>query len=186
MFNSEIGVVLRGRQSEKPQGVYWENGPQLGPFGARAALSPARELRGLAYHVGPIGRAHPIKGDSVAVPILPGVLSVAAAREGGLGIGLSLPIPGLSYLLFRIPIFIYVSNPRLAGVATKINDGIDWLLRKGRSMAARLTTPLEPAVAKIRPQLVRLGRALERHISALGRKRKPTGRSPAARARAQR
>jgi hypothetical protein len=164
--SSSVGLVIRARDSELPQGLFWQNGADLLVLGARRISSPVPELRGWEWNIGPRSQRHPIYGDRVGLAIIPDVLSIAASRSGGLGIGFSLPIPGVPFALCRAPFSIYVASPGLCRIGGKVNDGIDALTRIGARLAAPILRPAKRLLRPITDPTARAARRIVTRVSS--------------------
>jgi hypothetical protein len=174
--SSSVGLVIRARDSALPQGIFWQNGADLALVGGRRISSPTPSLRGWEWNIGPRSQRHPIYGDRVGLSIIPDMLSIAASRSGGLGIGFSLPIPGVPFVLCRVPLSIYVASPSLCRVGGKVNDGIDALTRTCGRLAAPV---LRPAKRLLRPITRPIARAAQRIATRVSSHRRETPSLPA-------
>jgi hypothetical protein len=168
-----VGLALRSQRSQQAQGVYLQGGAHIAVVGAKAVVSPTKQLRGYEYNVGPYARKHPAMGTRTGTPLIPGVLGLSASRMGGLGLTVSLPIPGVPYLLGRMPVQIHVSNPRLARVCGKLIDGIEWVMGKGERVIRPVQRRVAPLIKPVRWLTRRIGRRLTRRRGTRRKKAAP-------------
>jgi hypothetical protein len=158
-ITSEVGVVLRARSSPEPGGLFCQTGLGVGPVGARGVLGTCRALSGGEWNVGPTGTGHPIYSKRVTLSFAG--FGIAAAKEGGLGVSLALPVPGWNFLTEgRIPISLYVANPGLCRVSGAVIDRIDRVTAAAGRLVAPITRPLgravQPAVRAVKRGFARL------------------------------
>jgi hypothetical protein len=178
--SSQIGLVLRARSSPEPQGVFWQNAADVTVGGLKRISSPVPELRGWEWNLGPSSRRHPIYGDRVGFSIIPDLLSIAAARSGGLGLGTALPIPGLPFTMFRMPVTIYVANPKLCKISGKVIDCVDRLTAIAMRLTAPVWRPAKRVLTRVGAPMLRTARpAVERVRGWAQRHRRRPGEPPA-------
>jgi len=139
---ADLGLIITPKGTAKRRTVApfaALSGHLLG-FGGSATSSPLKRYRGLEKNAAFVGRDHPVYGDRVQIPIVPGILQLAASRQGGLGISLSMiplpfTLPGVfAYPWLRGSVSLYVIDPRLAKVATPMLDRVDKIVVKAKRL----------------------------------------------------
>ncbi len=104
-----------------------------------------------------VARNHPIFGDRVAVS--PPLMSIYAARSGGLGLSLDVPplVPvfGLGFPVVRSEFSFYIAHPRLTRISNRF---LDWSDRT----EARVKRKLAPLRRRLAPLSARLSAARQR------------------------
>lgn len=126
-------------------GTYTQLGASAGIVGKTYVLSPVKRFRGVETTVGPFGTGSKIFGDRAQVPIIPGVLSIAASRTGGLGLSLpTVPMPVSFASPFSFPwlhasLSVYVTDPRLTGPANRFLDFADRMTLKVKRLVEPVT-----------------------------------------------
>ena len=117
-------------------GTYTQLGAAAAIVGKTYVLSPVKRFRGVETTVGPFGTGSKIFGDRAQVPILPGLLSVAASRSGGFGLSLpTVPLPisfasPFSFPWLHASLSVYITDPRLTAPANHFLDFADRLTLK--------------------------------------------------------
>jgi hypothetical protein len=173
---ANVGVVLRARDGVR-RGTRAVRRRRLAGFvqgsigatvvGATGSVGTDADLGGVEYSVGLVGVRSPIYGNRVFIPFVPPLISLAASREGGLGVGVSLPTPLGWYPLVRAHASIYLDNPAFARASNKLLDAAEavaWRFHRATGPARRR---IEVATRPLRVGLAAALAALVRHLAPL-------------------